>query len=47
MSLRIQTIKKIHIIIFKDSGESGDKVQYDIKTTKHLVTCTMLVDTTL
>ena len=33
-------------IRLQGSGESGDKVHKDVITTKHIVTCTMLVDTT-
>ena len=39
--------KKMHMIILQDSGESGDEVKDDIITTIHLVTCIMLVDTTV
>ena len=35
------------MIILKDYEESGEKVQDEITTTKHLVTCTMSVDTTV
>ena len=31
----------------RDYGKSGDKIQDEITTTKHLVTCTMLVYTTV
>ena len=35
------------MISFQNYGYSGDKLQDDITTTKHIVTFTMLVDTTL
>ena len=35
------------MISLQDSGESGDEVQDDIAETIYLVTCTVLVDTTL
>ena len=47
MLIRIKTWKKVHMIILQDYGESGDKVQDYTTTTKHLVTCTMLVYTTV
>ena len=33
------------MISFKDSGESGDEVQDYVRTTKNIVTCTMVVYT--
>ena len=39
--------KKTHMISLKYSVESGDKVQDDSTTTKHIVSQTMQVDTTL
>ena len=47
MSLIIQACKKILMISLQNSGESGDKIQDEMTTTKHLVTCTMLVETTV
>ena len=47
MFLQIKTCKKVHMIIFQNYGDSGDKVQDEITAEKHQVTCTMLVDTTL
>ena len=38
---------KIHIISLQDSGKSGKKVKDEIKISKHLLTRTMLVDTTV
>ena len=40
-------VQEMHMISLQDSGESGDEVQDEITTIKHLVTCTMLVDTTV
>ena len=47
MFLILQTNKKMHVISLQDSGESGEKVQDEITTSKYLVTRTMLVDTTV
>ena len=35
------------MISLQDSGDLGEKVQDDITTTKHLVTCAVLVYTTV
>ena len=43
----IKTRRKIHMISFKNYEYSGDKLQDDITTRKHIVTFTMLVDTTV
>ena len=37
----------MHMISLQDSGESGEKVQDYVTTKQHLVTSTMLVDTTV
>ena len=47
MFLRIKTCNKMHMISLEDSGESGDEVQYDVISTKNLVSHTMRVDTTV
>ena len=47
MFLRIKTFKKMHIIILRDSGDSGDEVQDNVSTTKHPVLCTSKVATKL
>ena len=38
---------QMHMIGFKDYGESGDELQDDVTTTKHLVTCNILFDNIL
>ena len=35
------------MISLQDSGESGDKVQNDVTTTKHIVTYTILYNITI
>ena len=47
MSIRIQKFNKIHTIKLQDSVKLGDKVKYDVKATKYLVTFTFLFDTTV
>ena len=37
----------MHTIILQDFRESGDKVQDDGTTAQHLVTCTIMIDTTV
>ena len=37
----------MNMIILQDSGKSGEKLQDDVTTTKHIVVCTILVDTTV
>ena len=39
--------KKIHMISLHYSGESGDELQYDVTTTKHILKCTVIFDTTV
>ena len=45
--LRIKMCKKIHMISLQDSEDLDDNVHNEITITKHLVTCTMLVDRTV
>ena len=46
MFLRIKMCKKMHMISFQNYRESGDKVQDDVITAKHIVSHTMRVNTT-
>ena len=47
MFLILQTCNKIYMISLQDSGESGDKVQNDVTTTKQIVTYTILYNITI
>ena len=42
-----KTCKKIHMIILQYPRKSGDKEYAEITTAKHLVTRTVMVDTTV